>query len=111
KKKFAIPYIFVIRDLWPQAPIEVGAIRNPLMKRMLISLEKKSYQQALSLVALSPGIADHLRTVAPTQKIHLIPNFSDLERSYPIEKRKDLLHKYGLKNTLTIAYTGALGQI
>lgn len=111
KKKFAIPYIFEIRDLWPQAPIEVGAIRNPLMKRMLISLEKKSHLQALSLVALSPGIADHLRTVAPTQQIHLIPNFSDLERFYPMDKREDLLQKYGLKNTFTIAYTGALGQI
>ncbi|MDR7131549.1 glycosyltransferase involved in cell wall biosynthesis [Algoriphagus sp. 4150] len=111
KKNLAIPYVFEVRDLWPQAPIEVGAIRNSLLKRSLISLEKKIYQQALSLVALSPGIADHLRKVVPQQQIHLIPNFSDLDRFFPMEKTGNLLLKYGLKDRVTIAYTGALGQV
>ncbi|MEB2782508.1 glycosyltransferase family 4 protein [Algoriphagus sp. C2-6-M1] len=111
KRTLAIPYIFEVRDLWPQAPIEVGAIRNPLLKRFLISLEKKIYQQALSLVALSPGIADHLRKVTPKQQIHLIPNFSDLDTFYPMKKSENLLQKYGLTDSLTIAYTGALGQV
>ncbi|WP_057936897.1 glycosyltransferase family 4 protein [Algoriphagus resistens] len=111
KKALAIPYIFEVRDLWPQAPIEVGAIKNPLLKRSLISLEKRIYQQALSLVALSPGIADHLRKVAPKQQVNLIPNFSDLERFYPLEKEAKLLQEYKLTDNLTIAYTGALGQV
>ncbi|WP_086541225.1 glycosyltransferase family 4 protein [Algoriphagus antarcticus] len=111
KKRLAIPYIFEVRDLWPQAPIEVGAIKNPLLKRSLISLEKKIYQQALSLVALSPGIADHLRKVTPQQQIYLIPNFSDLDSFFPMEKSENLLRKYALDHTLTIAYTGALGQV
>ncbi|PZX58140.1 glycosyltransferase family 4 protein [Algoriphagus chordae] len=111
KKSLAIPYIFEVRDLWPQAPIEVGAIRNPALKRILISLEKKIYQQALTLVALSPGIADHLRKVSPNQQVHLIPNFSDLDRFYPMEKSEKLLQKYSLNKALTIAYTGALGQV
>ncbi|PZX49313.1 glycosyltransferase involved in cell wall biosynthesis [Algoriphagus ratkowskyi] len=111
KKSLAIPYIFEVRDLWPQAPIETGAIRNPLLKRSLFSLEKKIYQHALSLVALSPGIADHLRKVTPIQKIHLIPNFSDLDQFFPMEKRADLLQKYELNNSLTVAYTGALGKV
>lgn len=111
KRKLAVPYIFEVRDLWPQAPIEVGAIKNPMLKRSLISLEKKIYQQALSLVALSPGIADHLRVVTPNQQIHLIPNFSDLESFYPMGKSEKLLHKYSLERTLTITYTGALGRV
>lgn len=111
KKKFAIPYIFEVRDLWPQAPIEVGAINNPILKKILVSIEKRVYQQAMSLVALSPGIADHLRKVTPTKQVHLISNFSDLERFYPIEKRCDLLQQYGINDCLTIAYTGALGQV
>ncbi|MCE7055900.1 glycosyltransferase family 4 protein [Algoriphagus sp. AGSA1] len=111
KERLAIPYIFEVRDLWPQAPIEVGVIKNPLLKRLLISLEKKIYQQALKLVALSPGIAEHLRSVCPERQIALIPNFSDLERFFPMEKSPDLLLKYGLRNSLTIAYTGALGKV
>jgi len=111
KKGLAIPYIFEVRDLWPRAPIEVGAIKNPLLKRSLRSLEKKIYQQALSLVGLSPGITDHLRKVTPKQQIHLIPNFSDLDRFYPMVKSENVLQEYGLENTLTIAYTGALGKV
>ena len=111
KKSLAIPYIFEVRDLWPQAPIEVGAIKNPVLKSSLIRLERKIYQHAMSLVALSPGIADHLRKVTPGQKIHLIPNFSDLARFFPMEKSLALRQKYGLTDALTIAYTGALGQV
>lgn len=111
KRKLALPYIFEVRDLWPEAPIQVGAIRNPLLKKYLISLEARIYRNALSLVALSPGIAEHIRKVAPDRAVSLIPNFSDLDCFFPQDKNENLLRKYELKSTLTIAYTGALGQV
>jgi glycosyltransferase involved in cell wall biosynthesis len=111
KKKLAIPYVFEVRDLWPRAPIEVGAIRNPLLIRYLLKLEARIYQNAMSLVALSPGIANHLRTISPQSTLHLIPNFSDLEQFQPMPKSDTLLKKYGLEENFTIAYTGALGKV
>jgi glycosyltransferase involved in cell wall biosynthesis len=111
KEKLAIPYIFEVRDLWPKAPIEVGAIRNPLLIKYLQHLEAKIYKNAISLVALSPGIANHLRTISPQCTLHLIPNFSDLEQFQPLPKSDLLLEKYDLKKTFTIAYTGALGKV
>ncbi len=111
KKKLAIPYIFEVRDLWPKAPIEVGAITNPLLIRYLQKLEARIYQNALSLVALSPDIANHLRKISKQSKLHLIPNFSDLEQFQPCPKSDALLKKYGLEETFTIAYTGALGKV
>jgi glycosyltransferase involved in cell wall biosynthesis len=111
KKKLAIPYIFEVRDLWPRAPIEVGAIQNPLLIRYLQNLEAKIYQNALSLVALSPGIANHLRTISPQSSLHLIPNFSDLAQFQPLPKSGSILKKYGLEERFTIAYTGALGRV
>lgn len=111
KKNLAIPYIFEVRDLWPQAPIEVGAIKHPFLIQYLRKLESRIYQNALSLVALSPGIADHLRKLSPASKVNLIPNFSDLTLFSPQKKSSLLLKKYGLEDQLTIAYTGALGQV
>ncbi|NVJ87494.1 MAG: glycosyltransferase family 4 protein [Algoriphagus sp.] len=111
KKRLAIPYIFEIRDIWPEAPIQVGAIKNPILIRLLRKLEKKIYDQALSLVALSPGIAQHIKQVSPQKSLSIIPNFSDLDRFYPQEKSKIGLKKWGLKDVLTISYTGALGQV
>ncbi|NVK48148.1 MAG: glycosyltransferase family 4 protein [Cyclobacteriaceae bacterium] len=111
KKRLAIPFIFEIRDIWPEAPIQVGAIKNPFLIRLLRNLEKKIYNQSLSLVALSPGIAQHVQQICPGKRTSIIPNFSDLDRFYPQEKPKTSLKKWGLKEVLTIAYTGALGQV
>lgn len=111
KKRLALPFIFEVRDLWPEAPIQVGAIRNPVLKRMLYSLEKKIYDHALSLVALSPGIAQHLTKTSPAREVALIPNFSDLETFFPRGKNETLASQLGLGKGLTIAYTGALGQV
>jgi glycosyltransferase involved in cell wall biosynthesis len=111
KNKLAIPYIFEVRDLWPKAPIQVGAIQNPLFIKQLLKLEAKIYRNALALVALSPGISNHLRAISPDSSIHMIPNFSDLERFFPQDKSDSILKKYGLRRNFTIAYTGALGKV
>ncbi len=111
KKQLALPYIFEVRDLWPEAPIQVGAIRNALLNNYLYRLEARIYRNALSIVALSPGIAEYIRKMDPNFQISLIPNFSDLESFYPQKKDPKLLAKYGLEECLTIAYTGAIGQV
>jgi glycosyltransferase involved in cell wall biosynthesis len=111
KKTLALPYIFEVRDLWPEAPIQVGAIRNRLLIRFLRGMEKKIYDQALSLVALSPGIARHLSKISPDRSVALIPNFSDLDLFFPKEKSGYLSSKLRLSPGLTIAYAGALGKV
>lgn len=111
KRKMAIPYIFEVRDLWPQAPIEVGALKNRFLIKYFRQLEKRIYTHALKLVALSPGIASHLRLVSPKSEVFLIPNFSDIQLFKPEKKDVSILKKYNLSNVLTIAYTGALGQV
>ena len=111
KRKFSLPYIFEVRDLWPDAPIQVGAIRNPFLKRLLYALEKKIYRHALKVIALSPGIADNIRKKCGDCTIHIIPNFSDISAFIPAPKDLDFLEKAKLRNAFTIAYTGAIGQV
>lgn len=53
KKKRNIPYLFEVRDLWPTAPIELGAIKGAPLKKYLYHLEKQIYSQAEKIVALS----------------------------------------------------------
>lgn len=111
KKYLALPYIFEVRDLWPEAPIQVGAIRNSFLVRFLQKMEKEIYDNALSLVALSPGIANHLKKISPDRSVALIPNFSDLNQFFPKEKNTSLSSLLNLSPGLTIAYTGALGKV
>jgi glycosyltransferase involved in cell wall biosynthesis len=111
KKTKAIPYIFEVRDLWPEAPIQIGVIQNSLLIYWLKRLEKRIYDQALNLVALSPGMGAHLKQVSPESEVALIPNFSDLSRFYPMKKPSHAPYDLDLNGNLTIAYTGALGLV
>lgn len=111
KKKLAIPFLFEVRDLWPDAPIQVGVIQNPVLKKILYNLESKIYRHAFKVIALSPGIANSVREKCPTCKVHLIPNFADTVFFHPTEKKESFLQKFGLQPKFTIAYAGAIGQV
>lgn len=74
------PFVFEVRDLWPELPRAMGVIRNPFVLFGMSVLEWASYRSAHALVALSPGIVDGIarRGVAPS-RIALIPNGCDLD--------------------------------
>ena len=111
KRTLAIPYIFEVRDLWPEAPIQVGVIRNKWVKQALYRWEEKIYRQALQIVALSPGIRNYIIKKMPTAQPVLIPNFSDTTFYSPAKKNDSTLRKWGLADKFTLAYTGALGKV
>ncbi|MEX2593009.1 MAG: glycosyltransferase family 4 protein [Anditalea sp.] len=111
KKKFALPYIFEVRDLWPEAPIQVGVIRNKLIKKALYYLEERIYSRALKIVALSPGIKNYIRNKCQRAELFLIPNFCDTDFFSPVKKDGQKLEKLGLKERFTITYTGAVGSV
>ncbi len=73
------PFIFEVRDLWPELPKAMGVIRNPLVLWAMSILEWASYCSAHRLIGLSPGIVDGIakRGVA-RDRIALIPNGCDL---------------------------------
>ena len=58
KKIKKMPFIFEVRDLWPDFPIQIGAITNPILIWILKKLEKSIYINSEHIVALSPGMAE-----------------------------------------------------
>lgn len=111
KRKLATPFIFEVRDLWPEAPIQLGVLNARLLKKAATHLEHRIYRHALKIIALSPGIAESIRKKSPSSNISIIPNFADLDTFFPMEKNSSTLQKFGLKNTFTIAYAGAVGKV
>ncbi|MHC8321513.1 glycosyltransferase family 4 protein [Pseudomonas sp. GB2N2] len=74
------PFVFEVRDLWPELPKAMGVIRHPLILGALSALEWVSYRSAHRLIGLSPGIVEGIahRGVA-REKIAMVPNGCDLE--------------------------------
>lgn len=73
------PFVFEVRDLWPELPRAMGVITNPVVLTAMSMLEWASYRSAHRCIALSPGIASGIarRGVEP-ERIALVPNGCDL---------------------------------
>ena len=73
------PFVFEVRDLWPELPREMGVITNPVILWLMSVLEWASYKSAHRLVGLSPGIVDGIaRRGIKRERIALVPNGCDL---------------------------------
>ena len=74
------PFVFEVRDLWPELPKAMGVIRNPLVLGAMSALEWASYRSAHRIVGLSPGIVEGIaRRGIPHERITLVPNGCDLD--------------------------------
>ena len=74
------PFVFEVRDLWPDLPRALGAITNPLALGLMSILERVSYFSATKLIGLSPGITEGIKARAPTSTpVTTIPNGCDID--------------------------------
>ena len=104
-------YIFEVRDLWPEFPIQVGAIKNRFVIWVLRKLEKKIYDKAEFVVALSPGMMDGvLQAGTPKDKVCVIPNMSKPDEFYPHERSQEIVERFGLRtDKFNIVHFGSMG--
>lgn len=78
------PYLFEVRDLWPELPVAMGVVRNPALVGALSALEWAAYRAARAVVALSDGMAAGVaRRGIARDRIAVIPNGCDLELFAP----------------------------
>jgi glycosyltransferase involved in cell wall biosynthesis len=109
KWRLNMPYIFEVGDLWPDAPVQMGVIKNYFLKSSLYAVEKSIYRNAESIVALSPTILSAIEQKVPARKLFMIPNMADCEFYHPEEKSKALETKFGAAGKFVVSYIGALG--
>src|SRR5690606_38032451 len=80
KKLKNIPYVFEVRDLWPEVPIQMGGLKNKISIKMALWFEKSIYKNASHIITLSPGMQEGViaRNI-PKEKTSMIPNMSKIE--------------------------------
>lgn len=107
KKK---PYIFEVRDLWPEVPIQMGAMKNKLVRALTVKFEKTIYRNAQHVIALSPGMRDGVVKFIDSDRTSMIPNMSKVDQFYPRAKNEEFAEKIGLRNdTFKVVHFGSLG--
>jgi glycosyltransferase involved in cell wall biosynthesis len=107
-----IPLVFEVRDMWPAVPIAIGAIRNKLLVRAAVALERFTYRYSAHIVALAPGMADDIvASGVPRDKLTVIPNGCDLDVfAAPVSSRSPREEFAWLGSRRLVLYAGALGR-
>lgn len=106
--------VFEVRDLWPELPIAIGALRNPFVCSAARRLERWAYRNSEAVIALSPGMRDGVcRTQYPAERIAVIPNGSDNAFFHPVGDAGRIFRssRQWLGENPLLVYAGTFGRI
>lgn len=109
-----IPFVFEIRDLWPESAIDTGVLKNRTIIRFSYWFEKFIYSKATMINVLTPAFRDKLINIknVPSEKIIFIPNAADFTLSERLEGEFDIQKfrkEHGMEGRFVITYVGAHG--
>ncbi|MDM5190876.1 glycosyltransferase family 4 protein [Bacillus sp. DX4.1] len=107
-------YVFEVRDVWPDIPIQLGFIKNKLVIKMLSKLELLIYKHAAHIIVLSTGMRNNLiEKGVPSDKISVITNLANNHLVEEIDmNKKDILKQYPfLKDKFVCIHSGTMGFV
>lgn len=105
-----VPFIFELRDMWPESIRAVGAIRNRYIIKVLEFMELFLYRRAEGIVSVTRSFKQNLiqRGIA-ANKISVVTNGVDLTRFAPQKKNEALINEIGLQGQFVVGYIGTHG--
>jgi colanic acid biosynthesis glycosyl transferase WcaI len=105
------PYVFHVADPWPDFPIAMGALENPVARRVALALESLAYRHASFVTTVTPGLVELLdRKPAAHGKVRLVPNGVDTCRFDPARRIEEARASLGWPEArLHLVYAGSVG--
>lgn len=105
------PFVFELRDLWPETIVAVGAVRNRPVLKALDRLAGFLYRRADLMVPVTHSFAAHLRQRGiPEDRIAVVTNGVDPESIARERDRATIRRRYGLpENAFVAGYVGTHG--
>jgi glycosyltransferase involved in cell wall biosynthesis len=103
-------FLLELRDLWPQALIDVGGLaESHPAARLMRWLERYLYARAERVIVLAQGSRNYLeRWGVPRERVLFLPNGVHLGHFQPGISRDQARARYGFSE-FTVVYTGAHG--
>ncbi len=105
------PFVFELRDLWPESIKAVGAMRQSAAINMLERLELFLYRRARLIVSVTGSFKKILAERGINeQKIAVVTNGVDMQRFAPRPKNDALVDTLGLRDKFVVGYIGTHGM-
>jgi len=111
-RRYGVPFVFNIQDVFPDVAVEVGAITNPKVIAAARSVERFLYLRSDAVTVLSEDLRRNLAAKIAgrrPERIRVIPNFVDTERIRPGDRDNAYRRELGLGDRTVVMYAGNLG--
>lgn len=105
-----IPWVLELEDLYPDAAVAAGVMRNERLIGFFSAMERFLYRHATHISVISESFRRNLeRKGVPPPKITLIPVWADPDVVRPLPKENDFRRGLGLSGKFVVMYAGNLG--
>jgi glycosyltransferase involved in cell wall biosynthesis len=106
-----IPFVFELRDMWPESIKAVGAMKDSAVIRVLERIEMFLYRKAARIVTVTHAFKDALiRRGIDGSKVDVVTNGVDLSHFAPQVKDSVLVQKFSLQGMFVAGYIGTHGM-
>lgn len=106
-----IPFVFELRDIWPESIKAVGAMEDSRIIRLLERVEMFLYRRASRIVSVTESFKKILvKRGIDARKISVVTNGVDISRFHPMVKDPELMAQYGLEGKFVAGYVGTHGM-
>jgi colanic acid biosynthesis glycosyl transferase WcaI len=104
------PFVYNVQEIYPDIAIDLGALKNRRLIRVLRGIERFVYRRARTITAISQRMRERLldKGVAP-DKVVIIPNFVDVENLTPRPKDNAFSREHGVVDRFVVSYAGNIG--
>lgn len=105
------PWVFELRDIWPESLRTVGALKYEKLLNFLEKIELGLYRDANKVIAVTDAFKTNLinRGIAK-HKISVITNGSNNELFIKCPKNEELMNRLNLNNKFIVGYIGTHGM-
>ena len=108
-----VPFVFEVRDIWPETAVAVGALTNPVLIRLAGWAERIFYRAAGRIVTISDRMGERLRErLGPrADKVCVIPLGTDVPLFAGAKPDLAWRRENGLEGKFVAVYAGAHGRV
>jgi colanic acid biosynthesis glycosyl transferase WcaI len=106
------PFVFEVRDLWPESVVAVGALSagHPVVRALTV-VEEGLYRAADAIVVVTDSFRERLvERGQPASKIDVVKNGVDLRRFAPLPRETPLRAQLGWNDKFVAGYVGTHGM-
>ncbi|HMK35419.1 MAG TPA: glycosyltransferase family 4 protein [Desulfomonilaceae bacterium] len=111
-RRFGAPFVFEVRDLWPESILAVEAMQENFVVRSLRGLASFLYSHSTRIVTVGNGYKQEIneRYGIPLGHMEVVPNGIDTSLFVPKRRENELRREFGWGDRFVVLYVGTLGM-